>query len=104
MEIIFASAYELEISQAVSDVFDSMLGCHAERRGSSPDQIAAAVFFAGLWQGAIPLECGRDETLASPFKFDAHRSIRVNDDDARDAMGEIVNIIGGNLNRYSRTV
>ena len=67
------------------------------RRGSphaGPDQIAAAVFFAGLWQGAIPLECGRDETLAFASSLMRIDQSAVNDDDARDAMGEIVNMIG----------
>lgn len=101
MEILFASTYAAEIGQVVSDVFDSMLRCHAEPAEDTgiaeAGIIIAAVFFAGSWKGAVLLECGRNEALAFASRLMRMDRSAVNDDDAHDAMGEIVNMIGGNL-------
>jgi chemotaxis protein CheX len=56
-----------------------------------------AVFFAGSWQGAVLLECCRDGALAFASRLMRINPSAVSDDDARDALGEIVNMIGGNL-------
>lgn len=101
MENLFASTYAAEIAQVVSDVFDSMLRCHAEPAGNSgiaeAGMIIAAVFFAGSWQGAVLFECRRDEALAFASQLMRIDRSAVTDEDAHDALGEIVNMIAGNL-------
>lgn len=59
--------------------------------------ITAAIFFAGSWMGAALVECTEHQAriwtgrlLSIPEPSDIS-------DDVRDAMGEIVNMIGGNL-------
>lgn len=101
MDTLFASTYAVEIAQVVADVFDSMLRCHAapapEPRMPETGLITAAVFYAGAWQGAIMIECTREEACAFAARLMRVDRPAVNDDDAHDALGEVVNIIGGNL-------
>jgi len=91
MENIFASTYEAEIRQVVSDVFESMLRCKAEpaedRGTAGTGLITAAVFFAGSWQGAVLLECCGNGALAFASRLMRIDPSAVNDDDAHDALG-----------------
>jgi len=63
----------------------------------SKDRITCSVFFAGSWQGAVIVEC----PFQMAFEFTS-RLMRIPrpgeyNDDVCDAMGELVNMIGGNL-------
>jgi CheY-specific phosphatase CheX len=61
------------------------------------DRLTAAVHMAGDWSGAILLECDRRQACQFAGRFlsmDAPDSV---DDVVRDVLGELVNMIGGNM-------
>jgi chemotaxis protein CheX len=95
------SSYHAETEQIVQGVFETMLKYQTEPATDSyvaaGDIVNSAIFFAGSWQGAVLLECSQ----AQAFFFTA-LLMRITkptcmDDDVRDSMGEIINMIGGNL-------
>lgn len=62
-----------------------------------PDTLTAAIYFAGTWKGAVLLECSRPQA----FEF-THRLMAIDppaciNNDVRDTMGELANMMAGNL-------
>lgn len=99
--IFDGSTYDAPIAQIAQDVFQTMLDYPVEQsleeHVGKADAVTAAIFLAGTWQGAVILECNQ----AQAFAFTARlmkiaEPIEMNDD-VRDALGEIVNMIGGNM-------
>jgi chemotaxis protein CheX len=102
MESIFeTSTYEGMTSQIVCDVFRTMLDY--EIRESQEDYsrrsnvVTAAIFFAGAWRGAVVLECCELQACFYSQRLMGIPTPERMDDDVRDAMGELVNMVGGNL-------
>jgi chemotaxis protein CheX len=63
----------------------------------SSDRLTAAVQLAGEWNGAVLVECGHDVARRLTGRFlslDPPPSV---DDMVRDVLGEIANMVGGNL-------
>jgi len=90
-----------ELAQIVNSVFEAMMGLESGECGShwfaAEDRITAAVHLAGEWNGALLLECDRGQAcrLAGRFlSIDPPGSV---DDVVRDVLGELANMIGGNL-------
>lgn len=88
-------------AEIVKDVFHTMLhypveqSCDAYVPGAH--MVTAVVFFAGQCKGATLLECSRDQAVALAGQLmgdEAHCEI---DDDVRDSLGELANMIAGNL-------
>lgn len=99
--IFESSEYEAPVAAVVHDVFETMLnyqvGQSREDYEERTEIITAAIFFAGTRQGAVILECTHPQAL-----FFAGRLMNIPapdaiDDDTRDCLGEIINMIGGNL-------
>ena len=93
--------YRNDIFGLAESVFLSMLQLEVHSSGVEITQnaqiITGAVYFAGAWKGAVLLQCSREQA----FEFTA-RLMRIPapsslDEDVQDAMGEVTNIIGGNL-------
>lgn len=93
--------YHSEIERIVRDVFLTMTSYETtpshDEYSPSQDRVTCAIFFAGAWQGGVILEC----TTAMAFEFTS-RLMRIPspdsfNDDVCDALGELVNMIGGNL-------
>ena len=93
--------YRTDIYGLAESVFSSMLNLEVQPSEAEllPESeiITAAVYYAGAWKGAVLLQC--DECQAREFTA---RLMKIPppvdfDDDIRDAVGELVNIIGGNL-------
>lgn len=93
--------YETEIRQIVSETFQVMLGTEvcATSDATLPERegITASVAFRGAWEGTLAFECGR--LGAAQF---AQRLLQCGQDDQSnedisDAVGELANIIAGNL-------
>lgn len=87
--------------QTVRDVFLTMLGTEAwpnpEDDGESRLAVCGALFLVGQWQGAVLVEL--DESLAffiTAHLEDAQRPVAV-DSYVRDAVGEVANMLAGNL-------
>jgi hypothetical protein len=95
------STYEDEIRRVVFDIFDSMLRCQTEAAQlldvPDADPITAAVYFAGSWQGAALIECGRAESRILAARLMRIDGAQLTGEDVDDGMGEIINMIGGNL-------
>jgi chemotaxis protein CheX len=99
--IFETSTYETTTAQIVRDVFQTML--RYEIHESSDDYksrtsvVTSAIFFAGSWKGAVVLECSEAQArFLTGRLMDIPEPPRM-DNDTRDAMGEVVNMIGGNL-------
>ncbi len=96
------ASYDAETAQIVGDVFGAMLGMelgHVEGEpapAGAEGVLSAGVYFTGPWRGAALVEC--TPTQARQF---ARRLMPVDGplstDDVRDALGEIANMLGGNL-------
>ena len=99
--IFETSSYEAPVAAIVHDVFDTMLNYPVDQPQEDYEArteiVTAAIFFAGSRQGAVILECTQARALyfaARLMNIPAPASM---DDDTRDSLGEIVNMIGGNL-------
>jgi len=98
---LHVESYQQEVTQIVEYVFQTMLGVEVQpgpRADSSPAAaLTAVVYFVGEWKGAVLLQC----SLEQAFAFTSHlmpalRPTTV-DADVRDALGELANMLGGNL-------
>jgi len=93
--------HETMTAQIVQDVFQTMLSY--EIHESSDDYntrtnvVTSAIFFAGSWKGAVVLECSEAQARFFTERLMGIPQPSRMDDDTRDAMGEVVNMIGGNL-------
>lgn len=90
-----------ELAQIVESVFGAMTGLDTIECGShwfaGENRITAAAHFAGDWSGAVLLECNREQACRFAGRFlsiDPPESV---DDVVRDVLGELANMIGGNL-------
>lgn len=99
--ILTVEAYETEVGRIVQDVLATMTqypaAPSAEPYSPQPGRATCAIHFVGDWSGALLIEC----PLPMAFEFTA-RLMRIPkpiqfDDDVYDALGELANMIGGNL-------
>ena len=90
-----------ELAQIVESVFASMLGLEVGRCGTpwfpNGDRLTAAVHMAGDWNGAVLLECDRRQACQFAGRFLSTEPPESVDDVVRDVLGELVNMIGGNM-------
>jgi chemotaxis protein CheX len=69
-------------------------------RGNAPlpeHPIVGAVYLAGEWRGALLLETWDAPAFVWTHKLMSVPTPRSLDDDVRDCVGELTNVIGGNL-------
>jgi chemotaxis protein CheX len=90
-----------EMAPIVASVFETMLDMETAPADSAwspdPSRLIASVRLAGAWNGVIELECDRRQACRFAFRF-----LRDDDPDdpgamSRDVLGELINMIGGNL-------
>jgi len=88
------------VEQTVRSVFETMMGQSVEpvEANWSPEasRVTATLHFTGIWNGVLMLEVTQSMAcfLASQFLgFDTPEV----DDNVRDVLGELANMIGGNL-------
>jgi chemotaxis protein CheX len=90
-----------ELAQIVESVFETMMNLDATQCGASwfpsADRLTAAVHLAGDWNGAVLLECDRRQACRFASRFLSMDPPETVDDVVRDVLGELVNMIGGNL-------
>ena len=94
------ACYRQKITEITVSVFETMLHlpvCSgADAAGDLPGEFTAAVYYAGAWQGALLLECSAEQALhwaSILMSLDPPLSL----DDARDGLGELTNVVAGNL-------
>ena len=94
-------AYQVDLSRIVDDVFRAMLGTGAypaaEPRAAGDGSLTAAVQFVGEWRGAVLLQCGTQQAAAFTRALMPGAQPSFLDEDVRDALGELINMVGGNL-------
>ena len=90
-----------ELAQIVDMVFSSMLGMSAAQSSApwfaAPDRLTAAVHLAGEWNGAVLLECDHSQACIFAGRFVSQPAFDEVDDVVRDVLGELANMIAGNL-------
>ena len=100
-EIFPLSVYRADLAQIVESVFQTMLDLEVQRAEMPwtpvSDVLTGAIHFAGEWKGAVLIECTRPQA----FEF-THRLMSIDppatiNDDVRDTMGELTNMLAGNL-------
>jgi len=98
---LHVDAFDAEMCRIVEDVLVTMTQYSVYRADApySPDagHTTCAVYFAGSWSGAVLLEC--PFSMASEFTsrlMGIPRPAGFNDD-VSDALGELANMVGGNL-------
>lgn len=91
--------YRSGMVQTTAAVFETMLGVSVtvlESPGAAPvTPLTAAVYYAGSWQGALLLECS--ERQASDWSKRLMDIPEPAAADARDGLGELTNMLAGNL-------
>ena len=103
MSSLDLALWESAVSQTVISVFESMTRTAPEltapQSSASIELVTAALHFSGGWGGAALLEIPpiMARTVTSRM-LGVEAPARV-DDDVIDAVGELVNMIGGNLKR-----
>jgi len=92
--------FKTDIYLFTESVFQSMLGLDVQPSDAelpSTEMITGAIYYAGAWKGATLLQCEPREAYELTARLMGVPQPSSFDDDVRDAMGEITNIIGGNM-------
>jgi chemotaxis protein CheX len=90
-----------ELAQIVESVFGTMLKLDVAQCGDpwfpSEDRLTSTIHLAGDWSGAVLLECSEQQACRIAGRFLDMDPPDAVDDDVRDVLGEMANMIGGNL-------
>jgi chemotaxis protein CheX len=101
VEAFRIDTYREDLGRIAHDIFDTMLGLEiqpAEQEWQpARDRLIGAVYLAGAWRGAVLLECDRDQARHFTDRLMSVPVPEEVNDDVRDTMGELANMIGGNL-------
>jgi chemotaxis protein CheX len=89
------------LAQIVGSVFETMLSLEVTECGtpwfSGADRMTSALHLAGDWNGAVLFECDRRQACRFAGRFLSMDPPDAVDDVVRDVLGELANMIGGNL-------
>jgi chemotaxis protein CheX len=99
------SVETMKMTEAVETIWSTMLGLEVKANPTTaatigrirPSMLTGCIQITGAWQGAVTLECsgGLARRLASiMFSADV---CDLSPDQISDALGELTNIIGGNI-------
>jgi chemotaxis protein CheX len=90
-----------ELAQIVESVFGTMLRLEAGECtapwSSSADRMTSSVHLTGDWNGAVLLECNHWQACRFAGRFLSMDPPGAVDDVVRDILGELANMIGGNM-------
>ncbi len=90
-----------ELAQIVESVFGSMLSLETRQSGSpwpaGTHRVRAMVRVTSGWNGAVLMECDPDQARRFAARFLSMDAADTVDDLVRDVLGELANMIGGNL-------
>lgn len=90
-----------ELAQIVESVFGTMLSLEAgectAQWSPSADRMTSSVHLAGDWNGAVLLECSHWQACRFAGRFLSMDPPGAVDDVVRDVLGELANMIGGNM-------
>ncbi|MCS7314557.1 MAG: chemotaxis protein CheX [Bryobacterales bacterium] len=101
LALLEIETYREDAVRVVQDVFRTMLGIEVEPVvviwPPEDDLINVTVHYAGAWKGALLLECTRPQACAFTGRLLGTNPPDEVNDDVRDAVGELANMIAGNL-------
>jgi chemotaxis protein CheX len=90
-----------DLARIVQSVFLTMMDLDVaasdEPWADAPDIVTSAVHFVGDWQGAALVECHERQACQFAVRFMGIDLPAAIDDDVRDVMGELANMVAGNL-------
>ncbi len=88
------------IEQTVASVFQTMMGLPVKPAPAGPlaeaNRVTATLHFTGIWNGVLMLEVTRSTACVLASHFLGFETPEL-DDNVRDVLGELSNMIGGNL-------
>ena len=94
------ACYLPPVAETVHSVFETMLALPLRQMESafepSPGSFTAAVYYAGAWKGAFLLECSAEQATDWAARM-MPLTPPITLDDARDGLGELTNILAGNI-------
>jgi len=89
------------LSEIVKSVFLTMMDLELSSSETTwhpcGDRLTSFVQLTGDWNGAVLLECSRDQACNFAGRILAMQPPETVDDDVRDVLGELANMIGGNM-------
>jgi len=95
------NTYRADLANIVESVFRTMMDIevHPIEAPFTPaaNAVTGAVYFAGDWRGAVLIECTRQQACYLAHRFMGVDTPLVIDDDVRDTIGELANMLAGNL-------
>jgi chemotaxis protein CheX len=90
-----------ELVQIVQDVFGTMVRLEVSESDQpwcpGCDRLTATINLTGEWNGVLALECCHDQACAFAARFLSMKKPKRVDELVRDVLGELTNMIGGNL-------
>ena len=89
-----------QICEVVSAIFENMLGLPANPdrfTADAPMELSARVGFSGSWIGLVILETMRQDARCFAARFLSMPCDRIDDRIAGDVLGELTNMVAGNL-------
>ena len=99
--VLDKEAYREDAIRVVGDVFRTMLQLEVEPVEApwppEDDLVNVTIHYAGAWKGALLLECTREQARLFTGRLLGIEPPEEFNDDVRDAVGELANMIAGNL-------
>ena len=92
-----------QLGEIVQSIWSSVLGVEAEQDPSvivpnGPDRhVTACIHFTGEWNGSVVLECSEALGMEVASLMFAMDLAEVTSSEMKDALGEVLNMVGGNL-------
>src|SRR5579862_6934401 len=90
-----------ELAQIVESVFETMVGLEVNEAAApwfpGRDRLTASVHMAGEWNGAVLIECNRGQACRFAGRYLSIDTLDSVDDVVCDVLGELANMVGGNL-------
>lgn len=92
-----------DLEQIAATVFSTMLGLDFQTQGSppqcppAPGALTAKIRLEGAWQGEVLLHCLEAQAKEFAARFLGTPLPEEVNDDVRDVLGELANMIAGNL-------
>ncbi len=91
------------VSEITQSVFETMLGLDVQAADASdtsgPDDLTAAVYYAGEWKGAFLVQCSTSQAADWACRLMSLEA-PISGEDARDGLGEVTNMLAGNLKPF----
>ena len=90
-----------QLETIVKSIFTTMMDLSISYSDSpwlpAGDRLTSTVYMEGDWNGAVSLECTRAQACQFAGQFLSMDPPEGVDDDVRDVLGELANMIGGNV-------